>query len=209
MRTLPLAVLLGLFACGGTATATSPDSAALARAETGAPAPTFTLTDLEGRTVDLASLRGKTVVIEWFNPECPYVVYAHGEQGPLATLPKKWTEQGVVWLAINSNAPGTQGASLEVNKQFAESWGLPSSVLVDTDGAVGRQYGAKTTPQMVVIDKAGTLVYNGALDNAPLGKVAGDALQPWVDEVLTDLANGVPPRRSVTKPYGCSVKYGS
>jgi peroxiredoxin len=182
--------------------------APLARPEVGQPAPAFTLSDLDGKTVSLADHQGKIVVLEWFNPQCPYVVYAHGK-GPLATLPRTWADKGVVWLAINSNAPGTQGSDPAVNRERVTEWGLPNPVLVDTDGAVGRIYGAKTTPQVFVIDARGTLVYDGAVDNAPMGTVAGERHEVWLDEVLTDVVNGVQVRRAVSKPYGCSVKYGS
>ena len=199
MRTLLLALALA-------AVPASADE--LPRPEIGQPAPAFTLSDLDGKAVSLAEQRGKIVVLEWFNPQCPNVVYAH-DSGPLATLPTTWTEKGVVWLAINSNQPGTQGSDPAVNREKVAEWRLPKSVLVDTGGTVGRAYGAKTTPQMFVIDRTGTLVYDGAVDNAPMGTVAGNQHEVWLDEVLTDVMNGVQARRSISKPYGCSVKYGS
>jgi len=205
---IPLAIGLGLLGAPAFATAPTSTETTLSLTEVGQPAPAFTLTDLDGNPVSLADQRGKVVVLEWFNPQCPYVVYAHGD-GPLATLPAKWAEKGVVWLAINSNAPGTQGSDPAVNREHVAKWSLPRSVLVDSDGTVGRAYGAKTTPQVFVVDTAGTLVYNGAVDNAPLGKVEAGPHQVWLDEVLTDVVNGVQARRSVSKPYGCSVKYGT
>jgi len=205
---IPLAIGLGLLGAPAFANPAPTTQTPLAHTEVGQPAPAFTLSDLDGNPVSLADQRGKIVVLEWFNPQCPYVVYAHGD-GPLATLPAKWSEKGVVWLAINSNAPGTQGSDPAVNREQVAKWGLPRSVLVDSDGAVGRSYGARTTPQVFVVDAAGDLVYNGAVDNAPLGRLEGDAHQVWLDEVLTDVVNGVQARRSVSKPYGCSVKYGT
>ncbi|PRP89995.1 putative peroxiredoxin bcp [Enhygromyxa salina] len=148
------------------------DAGAEATAVLGQPAPAFTLPDLDGAQVSLADFAGKTVVLEWFNPDCPFVRYAHGE-GPLATLGNEQTKAGVVWLAINSGAPGKQGAGVERNKQAKAEWKIEHPILIDEDGAVGHSYGAKTTPHMFVINPAGELVYAGGLDNAPLGRVDG------------------------------------
>ena len=202
MRLLPtVVVLVALSGCSAQAGAPT-----IERASVGAPAPAFSLADLDGDTVTLAEQQGKMVVIEWFNPQCPYVVYAHDE-GPMGDLTEKWAEQGIVWLAINSNAEGTQGSDLAVNRDKAAEWGLPT-VLLDRDGQVGRAYGAKNTPQMFIVDTKGTLVYNGALDNDPLGRQGGE-YEPWLDQALTDVVNGAAVRRANNKPYGCSVKYGS
>jgi len=138
----------------------------------GEPAPAFSLPDLDGNTVSLADFAGKTVVLEWFNPECPFVVYAHGE-GPLAGMAGESSNANVVWLAINSGAPGKQGHGAERNHKAKAEWKMDHAILLDEDGKVGHAYGATSTPHMFVIDSAGKLVYGGGLDNAPLGRVGG------------------------------------
>ena len=174
-------------------------------AEGGKPAPDFTLKDLAGDEVQLSTLKGKTVVLEWFNPGCPYVVYAHGE-GPLTELAAKRVSDDVVWLGINSGAPGKQGHGLDVNKQAVADWNIRHPILMDESGDVGRAYGAKTTPQMFVIDPEGVVQYAGALDNAPFGKVEGEIV-PYLDNALRAVSSGHPVKTTDTKPYGCSVKY--
>jgi peroxiredoxin len=171
-------------------------------------APAFTLPDQDGKPVSLASFAGKTVVLEWFNPGCPFVRYAHGE-GPLADQAKRVTERGVVWLAINSSAPGKEGHGVADNVEAATRWGMAHPILFDEDGAVGRQYGAKTTPHMYVIDPQGNLVYRGAIDNAPMGNLDGDTAVNFVDEALAALTAGRPVATPERKSYGCSVKYAN
>ena len=173
----------------------------------GESAPAFDLPDLSGERVSLASHKGKVVVLEWFNPGCPFVKQAHEAGGALQTMASTWTEKGVVWLAINSGTPGKQGTGVEVNKDAQKKWNMAHPVLLDEDGKVGRSYAAKTTPQMVVIDEKGNQVYNGALDNAPFGKVKGDSLTPFTAQVIEALIDGKSSPHSRTKPYGCSVKY--
>jgi peroxiredoxin len=195
-----------------TAAASAPEAAApapAAPAETaGTPAPDFTLPDLDGNQVSLSSFRGKTVVLEWFNPGCPFVRYSHGE-GPLKDLAKKHTASGIVWLAINSGADGKQGAGADVNRKAREEWAMEHPVLIDADGKIGKAYDAKTTPHMYVIDPKGQLVYRGALDNAPLGKVPSEGLVNYVDKALAAVAAGKPVEVAETKSYGCTVKYAS
>jgi peroxiredoxin len=176
-------------------------------AAVGKTAPDFSLTDTEGKTVQLSSLRGKTVVLEWFNPGCPYVKYAHSK-GPMPELTKTWTDKGVVWLAINSGAPGKQGHGLETNAEARKEWNMNYPVLLDESGTVGRMYGAKTTPHMYVIDAEGTLVYAGGLDNAPMGNASGKAAD-YVADCLQELAAGSAITTTTAKPYGCSVKYAA
>ena len=173
--------------------------------EVGQPAPDFTLTDLADQEVTLSALKGKTVVLEWFNPGCPYVVYAHGE-GPLSDLAAKRTSDDVVWLAVNSGAPGKQGHGLDVNKQAVADWNIGHSVLIDESGSVGKLYGAKTTPQMFIVDAEGNIQYSGALDNAPFGKAEG-AVVPYLDNALQAVLAGKDVQTPSTKSYGCSVKY--
>jgi len=177
----------------------------------GKPAPDFTLKDLDGKEVALSSFKGKTVVLEWFNPGCPYVKKSH-TVGSLVDTARKHTDKGVVWLAINSGAPGKQGADPVENAQAVESWTLGHPVLRDEFGTVGKAYGATNTPNMFVIDSSGTIVYAGAIDNSPDGErqsPVGGTLINFVDAALDDLAAGRPVKTPATKPYGCGVKYAS
>ena len=169
-------------------------------------APDFTLPDLDGAKVSLSQFRGKTVVLEWFNPGCPFVKYAYNE-GPLKSMAKTAADKGVVWLSINSGAPGKQGAGLEKNKAARAKWAMASKILVDKDGKVGKSYAAKTTPHMFVIDAGGGIVYKGALDNAALGKAPKGGEVNYVEAALNDLAQGRAVKIAETKSYGCSVKY--
>mgnify|MGYP001186974784 CR=1 FL=1 len=173
----------------------------------GAPAPAFSLPDLAGETVSLADHKGKVVVLEWFNPGCPFVKQAHGPDGGLKTMANTWSEQGVVWLAINSGSPGSQGTGIDANKRAKSDWNMKHPILLDESGKVGKAYAAKTTPQMVVIDPTGNQVYNGALDNAPFGKPKGGELDAITERVLAAVTNGKPSPQGQSKPYGCSVKY--
>jgi len=175
----------------------------------GALAPGFSLPDLEGALVNIEDYRGKTVVLEWFNPGCPFVKYAHGEDGPLRDLPAEAVAKGVVWLAINSGAPGKQGHGVEKNQEARERWAMDYPVLVDESGDVGQRYDARTTPHMYVVDPSGVLVYQGARDNQPLGRLKGDVATNFVVDALADLTAEQAVRTPETKAYGCSVKYGS
>lgn len=169
-------------------------------------APDFTLEDLDGNEVSLSQFKGKTVVLEWFNPGCPFVQYAHGK-GPLEDMGEAKVKEGIVWLAINSGAAGKQGAGADANKKAAGEWSITYPVLLDETGEVGKAYGAKTTPHMYIIDAEGNLVYRGGLDNAPLGEVRGDSHINYVETALAALAAGKPIETTETQPYGCSVKY--
>jgi peroxiredoxin len=179
-------------------------SAALDGPEVGAPAPDFELPDTDGNITRLSSFRGKVVVLEWFNPDCPFVVHAHGKKGPLTEQVPRALADGVVWLAVNSGAPGKQGAGLARNIAARSQYGMTYPVLLDPTGEVGRRYGAITTPHMFVVDAEGSLVYAGGLDGAPFGR--GNK-NNFVDAALVDLKAGTKPQRSRSKPYGCSVKY--
>lgn len=177
------------------------------KAELGKPAPDFELKDLDGKAVKLSDYKGKTVVLEWFNPECPFVVRAHGE-GELKGQAARVAKDGIVWLSINSGAAGKQGNGLEKNRKAALDWKMTNPVLVDEKGEIGRMYEAKTTPHMYVIDAKGVLVYRGAIDNAPNGKPEeGEKLVNYVDAALTNLKAGKPIATAETKSYGCGVKY--
>lgn len=217
---LPLA--LALFGCkdgkepavqnttGAAATASpvTPTTAA-EHAEVGKPAPDFALKDLDGKEVRLSSFKGKTVVLEWFNPGCPFVKAAH-LKGSLKDAAKRQTKNGVVWLAINSGAPGKQGVGVEANRDGAKTFAMENPILLDEAGAVGKTYGATNTPHVMVVDGQGTLVYRGAVDNSPDGEgesPTGGKLVSYVDAALADLGAGKPVATSETKAYGCSVKY--
>ena len=176
-------------------------------AEIGKPAPDFTLTDLDGNQHKLSQYKGKTVVLEWFNPQCPFVVYAHGE-GPLKDMAAKETAQGVVWLSINSGAPGKQGAGAEASREGVTKYGMKNPVLLDEDGTVGHTYGAEKTPHMFVVNAEGTLVYRGGLDNAPMGEPGEGDVIPYVTNALAEVRAGKPVSTADTAAYGCGVKYG-
>jgi peroxiredoxin len=191
-----------------TAAATAPASAS---AEVGAKAPDFTLKDLDGHDVHLADFRGKAVVLEWFNPKCPFVNMAH-TKGSLRDTAARHMAEGVVWLGIDSSAPGKQGHDPADIRDAVGRFGVKYPILVDENGAVGHAYGATNTPHMFVIDKAGTLVYSGAIDNSPDGEgqsPQGGTLVNYVDAALSDLAAGHMVQTPKTKAYGCGVKYGA
>ena len=180
-------------------------------ADLGKPAPDFTLKDLDGKVHKLSDYRGKTVVLEWFNPGCPYVVAAH-TKGSLVDLAQKQSKEGVVWLAVNSGAPGKQGHGVEANKAAAKAWSMAYPILVDESGAVGKAYGATNTPHMFVVSKDGTLAYKGAIDNSPdaeRGSPQGGVLVEYVSVAVEDLGAGKPVRTAMTKAYGCGVKYAN
>lgn len=175
----------------------------------GSPAPEFVLPTLDGSLVRLSDFAGKTVVLEWFNPGCPFVkdVYNSDEMTDLAN---KWAEQDVTWLAINSGAAGKQGTGITTNTSAVSKWDIAYPVLLDESGAVGRAYGAKTTPHMYVISPDGNLSFAGAFSNAPLGNISGGGEKVnYVDAALTAIAAGQPVGETVPKAWGCSVKYGS
>ena len=180
-----------------------------AAATVGQPAPAFTLTDTKGTTHSLADFAGKTVVLEWFNHECPFVKKHYGA-GNMQRQQAAATGKGVVWLTINSSAPGKQGHvnAEQANAILAEWKSSPTAFLLDHDGTVGRAYGAKTTPHMYVIDGAGVLRYNGAIDSNPSADPADiPGATQYVEAALGDLAANRAVARGTTQPYGCSVKY--
>lgn len=174
-----------------------------ARAEIGKPAPAFELKDIDGKTFKLADSKGKTVVLEWFNAGCPYCVQAYSEKGALRKLPEELQAKGIVWLSIVSEKPENKGGKVETIKKFMEENGLKAPMLLDPDGKVGKAYGAKSTPHMFVIDGKGTLVYQGALDNAPKGEVEnGGERASYVEAALADLAADKKIQKPETKSYG-------
>ena len=174
----------------------------------GTDAPDFTLTDLEGAEHSLAGYLkdGKTVVLEWFNPGCPFIKRHHGQFTTMDDTFAPYADRDVVWLAINSSAPGKQGHGLELNRTSHKEWGMTFPVLLDEAGDVGRAYGAKTTPHMYVITPDGKVAYNGAIDDQ---RGFGD-LGPtnYVAAALDAVLDGKAPAVASNAPYGCSVKYG-
>lgn len=160
----------------------------------------FTLNDQEGRPVSLSDFAGKVVVLEWVNPDCPYV-QRHYNAGTMKRLAEKYAGQGVVWLAVNS----THYMTASDNRKWIERYGLPYRILDDHDGKVGRLFGAATTPHMFVFDKGHTLAYQGAIDD----DVGGAKDQPlnYVEAAVDELLAGKSVSRAKTKPYGCTVKY--
>lgn len=192
------------------AAAPAPPGTALLPASVGAPAPSFTLTDLQGKPVRLADFKGKTVVLEWFNPECPFVKLSHTKGSLKGLADKHAGDSSLVWLAINSGGAGKQGHGIEANQAGVDSFGLKHPVLLDPEGSVGKAYGATNTPHMFVIDAKGTLVYSGAIDNSPDAEgqsPSGGALVNYVSQALDELKQGKAVSVPKTKAYGCSVKY--
>jgi peroxiredoxin len=179
------------------------------QARVGAPAPEFTATDSHGQTETLAQFRGKYVVLEWHNQGCPYT-RKHYVSGNMQALQKEWTAKGVVWFTVISSAPGQQGyiTPTEENAYLARMHAVPTAVLMDSAGKVGRLYNARTTPQMIVIDPSGTLIYDGAIDNRPTPDVEDiKGADNYVSDALTEAMAGKPVGTPFTRPYGCGVKY--
>jgi len=183
------------------------DKGETAGAMPGTAAPAFSLTDTDGKTHSLADLKGKVVVLEWFNPECPFVVKHHKVNKTFNTLHEEYNSKGVVFMAINSSAKGKEGNGMDLNKKMKGEFGIQYPILLDESGMVGKAYGAKTTPHVFIIDTDGKIAYNGAIDNDRSRSKAGDKnyAKMALDEVLAKKAVTTPK----TDPYGCSVKYGS
>ena len=185
--------------------------AAQAAPKVGELAPGFSLPAEDGNSYALADFKGKTVVLEWTNADCPFV-RKHYSKGNMQLLQKSYTAKDVVWLTINSSAPGKQGHvdAAGAAKIVADKGAAPTHVLLDPAGKVGHLYEAKTTPHLFVIDAKGTLAYAGGIDSEPSADPADIATAtPYLKNALDDLLAGKPVSMAVTKPYGCSVKYAS
>jgi len=175
-------------------------------------APTFSGKAEDGSTINLADLKGKTVVLEWTNHECPYVVKHYDKTGNIPGLQKDATSNDVVWLQIISSAPGKQGhvdaaTAISLNEKRGAA---PSHIIFDTDGTIGKLYGAQTTPHMFVINAEGTLVYKGGIDSIKTANPADiPKAVPYVKESLEAVAAGEKVPNPSTAPYGCSIKYES
>src|SRR6266850_1020565 len=182
---------------------------AAAVAKVGEVAPGFASTATTGKGVSLADQRGKIVVLEWTNHNCPYV-RKHYESGNMQTLQKEATGQGVVWLTLISSSPGTQGfvTAGQADELTTTRKASPTAVLLDPTGAVGKMYGATNTPHMYVVDKSGLLVYAGAIDDRPTTRRSDvQGAQNYVREALQAVNAGQPVKTPVTRAYGCTVKY--
>lgn len=176
----------------------------------GKAAPAFELKDVNGKTWRLKDLKGKVVVLEWFNHGCPFVK-KHYDCGNMQKLQKRYTKKDVVWLSICSSAEGKQGfQSAEKHKaMFKSKDSAPTAVLIDASGSVGKLYGAKTTPHMFIIGTKGKLLYQGAIDSNASGFSKEEVLKAdnYVAKALDQILAGKVVSKSDTKSYGCSVKY--
>jgi peroxiredoxin len=182
-------------------------------AKVGDAAPAFTGAGSDGKTYNLSDFKGKWVVLEWHNQNCPFVVSQY--KSKMEKLQDKWTKKGVVWFSVVSSAPGAEGSVTadEANADIKTHNAHPTAILLDSNGVIGKAYEAKTTPHMFVINPDGILVYNGAIDNAPreddvvAKNQDGDAYVNYVNEALKEGLAGKTISVANTQPYGCHVKY--
>lgn len=182
---------------------------ALANAVVGQPAPAFSVTDTAGKAVSLADYRGKTVVLEWVNPGCPYV-RKHYDSANMQATQKGAAGQGVVWLAVNSTHPSHYDYKkpADMAAWMKSQNAAATTTLMDSEGKIGRAYGARTTPHMYIVDAKGTLVYAGGIDDKPSASQSDiKTARNHVNAALADIAAGKPVAQAATRPYGCSVKY--
>ncbi|WP_323814201.1 redoxin family protein [Cellvibrio sp. NN19] len=176
------------------------------------PAPVFVGKTADGSLINLEDLKGKTVVLEWTNHECPYVVKHYDKSSNIPSLQKAATADDVVWLQVISSAPGKQGnvdgaTAISLNEKRGAA---PSNTILDADGVIGKMYNAKTTPHMFVINSEGTLVYKGGIDSIKTTNEADiPKATPYVKEALEAMAEGKKIPNQSTAPYGCSIKYAS
>jgi peroxiredoxin len=179
--------------------------------QVGQPAPNFTALDSNGKTVNLADFKGKVVVLEWTNHQCPYTV-KHYVTGNMQKVQARSKELGVVWLTIVSSEPGTQGyvTAKEANDLTTSRNARPDHVLLDPKGVVGKAYDARVTPHMYIVDKEGTLVYMGGIDDKPTARHSSvEGAKNYVLEALDDMQAGRKIQEPVTRHYGCTIKYAS
>jgi peroxiredoxin len=178
-------------------------------ARVGEPAPDFTATDTHGQSQKLSQYRGKFVVLEWHNRDCPFT-RKHYASGNMQRLQKQWTAKGVVWFTVISSAPGEQGyiTGAAENAYLREMNAAPTAVLLDPQGELGHLYDAKTTPHMFVINPEGVLIYNGAIDDkATTDESDISGAKNYVSVALEEAMAGKPVSQPTSRPYGCSVKY--
>jgi peroxiredoxin len=175
----------------------------------GTTAPDFSLTDSKGKTQTVSQYKGKYVVLEWFNPDCPFVKKHYGS-GNMQKLQEELTAKGVVWLSIDSSAPGLEGnlSAEQAEKKIAEWKTKQTALVLDPDGKAGRSYGAKNTPHMFVINPEGKIIYEGAIDSKATPNPSDIASSTnYVKVALEESLAGKTVTNANTKPYGCSVKY--
>jgi peroxiredoxin len=178
-------------------------------ATVGQRAPEFTGKDSQGKSISLADYRGKYVVLEWTNRDCPYTKKQY-DSGNMQALQKEWTAKGVIWLTILSSAQGEQGYldAAQENAQMVRASAHPTAAILDPSGTIGREYGAKTTPHMFIIDPQGRLIYDGAIDDKPTTDLADvKGAKNYVSAALNEAMAGQAVQLATTRPYGCSVKY--
>jgi peroxiredoxin len=178
-------------------------------ARVGDPAPGFQVKDTLGKVHTLSEYKGKYVVLEWHNRYCPYT-HKHYASGNMQRLQKEWTARGVVWFTVISSAPGLQGyvTAADENAYVKQVGASPTAVLLDPSGQLGHLYGARTTPDMYIINPEGILIYEGAIDNKPTTDIADiPTATNYVSKALEEAMAGRPVIVPVTRPYGCSVKY--
>ena len=176
------------------------------------PAPVFTGKTADGKTLNLDDYKGKTVVLEWTNKDCPYVRKHYGTENMQNLQTDAKNEHDVVWLSVISSAPGTQGylEPSEALQEVAATKANPDHVILDPEGTIGRAYGAQVTPHMYIIDKDGTLRFMGGIDDKPSANwKTVEGAKNYVRAALTEMADGKAVAQPVTRPYGCTVKYGS
>ena len=175
----------------------------------GTNAPDFSVTDSKGKTQSVSQYKGKYVVLEWFNPECPFVKKHYGG-GNMQKLQEEFTGKGVVWLSVDSSAPGKEGhlTAEQANAKMTEWKTKQTALLLDSDGKAGQTYGAKNTPHMFIINPEGKVIYEGAIDSKASPNPADIANSTnYVKVALEESMGGKSVTTANTKPYGCSVKY--
>ena len=197
-------LLLSAIACLASTALFAADSPAV-----GSNAPDFSATDSNGKAQTVSQYKGKYVVLEWFNPDCPFVKKHYGG-GNMQKLQEEFTSKGVVWLAVDSSAPGKEGnlTPEQANAKIAEWKGHATALVLDPDGKVGKAYGAKNTPHMFIIDPEGKVIYEGAIDSKASPNPADIPTSTnYVKVALDEAMAGKKVSNANTKPYGCSVKY--
>ena len=185
-------------------------SGAMANAELNKPAPAFAAVGADGKPLKLDAYKGKTVVLEWTNHECPFVK-KHYESGNIPSLQKDAADKGIVWLQVVSSAPGKQGHvdGATAQKLNGSRKAAPAGTVLDADGTIGKLYGAQTTPHIFIVKADGTLAYKGGIDSIPSADKADlPKAENYVASALKAIAAGTAVQNASTKPYGCSVKYG-
>lgn len=194
-RVMLLAGLVGMSFLGA--------GTAMAQAVVGQPAPAFSATDAAGKPLSLADFKGKYVVLEWTNPDCPFVK-KHYDSGNMPATQKAATAKGVAWVSIQTGAAEGKGLQAWQTSKSA----APTATLLDPDGKIGRAYRASTTPHMFVIDPQGTVIYAGAIDSKPSANPADiNGATNYVTQALNEATAGKPVSKPTTQSYGCSVKY--